>query len=248
MSLLAALAQIAGQGIGGGMVANAKEGFDIQAQAKQEAADAAKQAEQLKFYREDMNLRSSDSKADREARAEEERQRRAADAEQRRLDRLSAEKIAGMRQSGSASNTDELRGLKWVDSTISGIDSELYKLSKAYDEAMTPDEKSSIASQAAALRERRKSFITNPATLKILDSSGEWGQAYKASLFTPEQDNPAPYAGPLAQQQPEYKPTEPKRWSGNSDPEPGENTPSYGPGTSAAAPVGGRLWDYRQLK
>lgn len=236
MSLLAALAQIAGQGMGTGMVANAKAGFDIQAQAKKEAADKARLDAQLGFYRDEMDARSSDSRADREARAEEDRQRREADAEQRRLDRLSAEKIAGMRQSGSGSNTDELRGLKWVDSVIGGLDTELAKLGKAYDEAMDDNEKQAIAGQAAALRERRKAFITNPATLKILDSSGDWGQAYKASLLTQgdEPENKPAYDGPLSTTQPAKSPVRPSNWFG-SDPKPGVNsTPIQDPTEPAA--------------
>ena len=35
----------------------------------------------------------------------------------------------------------------------------------------------------------RENFVTNPGTLKILDESGSFGQAYKSTLFADEQDS-----------------------------------------------------------
>ena len=78
MSLLGSIAAALSEGVGGGMVQNAKLGEEHEAQAKKEAADNARLQEQLKRYDADRESRekiygmqAEEGKADREARAKE---------------------------------------------------------------------------------------------------------------------------------------------------------------------------------
>ena len=85
MSLLGSIAAALSEGVGGGMVQNAKWGEEKTAQAKKEAAADARLKEQLKRYDEDRLSREAmnatnleDSKAARAAQAEENRRLREA--------------------------------------------------------------------------------------------------------------------------------------------------------------------------
>lgn len=188
MSLLGSIAAALSEGVGGGMLQNAKWGEEKAAQAKKEAAYDARLKEQLKRYDDDRISRETMNAAN----LEDSKAARAAQAEENRLNRISNEKIAGMRASsagGGGSNADELRGLRFVDGKITDFDTAIGNLYKAYDSEMDPQKQQVIAGQIDVLRAQRKNFITNPATLSILDSSGSFGKAYKAALFTDKQDS-----------------------------------------------------------
>lgn len=186
MSLLGDIAAALSEGIGGGMIANAQWGIEEDKQAKKEAADNARLQEQLKRYDADRESRekiygmqAKEGKADREARAKES----AADRDlQWRIANLN-----NSRRGSGGSNADELRGLRFVDGKITDFDTAIGNLYKAYDSEMDPQKQQVIAGQIDVLRAQRKNFITNPATLSILDSSGDFGKAYKAALFTDQQ-------------------------------------------------------------
>lgn len=184
MSLLGDIAAALSEGIGGGMIANAQWGIEEDKQAKKEAADNARLQEQMKRYDADRESRDKYYAAQ----TDESKAERAARAEQSRLDRESNERIAGMRErSSGGSNADELRGLKFVDGKITDFDTQIGNLMKSYDSEMDPQKQQVIAGQIDVLRAQRKNFITNPATISIMDSSGDFGKAYKAALLTDQQ-------------------------------------------------------------
>ena len=185
MGLLSSIAAALSQGVGNGMVASAKWGIEKEAQAKREAAENArldKQMERLdkqiasqeKMSKDEMTFRSSEAKKQREW-----------EADQKRLDREA--ELARSRSVRSGSNSDELRGLKFVDGKITDFDTQIGNLMKAHDSEIDPQRQQVIADQIDVLLAQRKNFITSPATLNILASSGSFGQAYAAALFPPKQ-------------------------------------------------------------
>ena len=187
MSLLGNIAAALSAGVGDGMVGAGKWGIEEEAQRKKEAADDARLQEQMKRY--DADRESRDKQYERmNADSKEERLSR---AEQAAADRDMQWRIANLRNSsgGGGGSSNLFKGLEFVDGRIADFDKSIGLLSKARDEEMDPQRQAAIDAQIDVFKQQRQSFITNPATLKILDSSGEYGQAYKASLFGVEPDN-----------------------------------------------------------
>lgn len=187
MSLLGDIAAALSEGIGGGMIANAQWGIEEDKQAKKEAADNARLQEHLKRYDADRESRekiyemqAEEGKADREARAKESA-----------ADRDLQWRIANLNNSrrGGGSNADELRGLTFVAKEVERFDAQLGNLHKLLGSTEDPTEKLQIMEQIKETSSLRKNFVTNPGTLKILDESGSFGQAYKSTLFADEQDS-----------------------------------------------------------
>ena len=187
MGLLSSIAAALSEGVGNGMVANAKWGIAEDEQAKKEAAENSRLEKTLAKYDADRESRekiygmqAEEGKADREARAKESA-----------ADRDLQWRIANLNHSrqGGGSNSDELRGLRFVDGKITDFDTAIGNLYKAQDSEMDPQKQQVISGQIDVLRAQRKNFITNPATLSILDSSGSFGKAYKAALFTDGSDS-----------------------------------------------------------
>ncbi len=187
MSLLGSIAATLSEGIGGGMMANAKWGEEYEAQAKKEAADNARLQEHLKRYDADRESRDKYYAA----LMDESKAERAARAEQAAADRENAWRIANIRANsgGGGSNADELRGLRFVAGEVERYDTQLGNLYKLLGSTEDPTEKLQIMEQIKETSGFRKSFVTNPGTLKILDESGSFGQAYKSTLFADEQDS-----------------------------------------------------------
>ena len=185
MGLLSSIAAALSEGVGNGMVANAKWGIAEDEQTKKEAAENSRLEKTLAKFDADRESRekiygmqAEEGKADREARAKESA-----------ADRDLQWRIANINNSrrGGGSNADELRGLRFVDGKITDFDTAIGNLYKAYDSEMDPQKQQVIAGQIDVLRAQRKNFITNPATISIMDSSGDFGKAYKAALFTDQQ-------------------------------------------------------------
>lgn len=179
MGLLSSIAAALSEGVGNGMVASAKWGIEEDQQAKKEKAEADRQKNyidnQKQINKENNAARSAENKAELESRAKDS----AADRDmQWRIANLRA-KSGG----GGSSNSDELRGLRFVDGKITDFDTQIGNMIKAHDSEMDPQKQLVIAGQIDVLRAQRKAFITNPATTKILDSSGDFGKAYAAALF-----------------------------------------------------------------
>ena len=188
MSLLGSIAAALSEGVGGGMVQNAKWGEEKAAQAKKEAAENSRLEKTLAKYDADRESRekiygmqAEEGKADREARAKES----AADRDlQWRIANLN-----NSRRGSGGSNADELRGLRFVAGEVERFDAQLGNLHKLLGSTEDPAEKLQIMEQIKETSGLRKNFVTNPGTLKILDESGSFGQAYKSTLFADEQDS-----------------------------------------------------------
>lgn len=188
MSLLGSIAAALSEGIGGGMMANAKWGIEEDMQAKKEAADNARLKEQLKrdddrtqAYKDVEAARLEDGKAELEARVEE-----------NRLNRESNERIAGMRArssgGGGSSKGDALDSLKMLDLTIRGFDKERSELLADLENETDPGRRTAIQARVADITRRRGALITGPAAQKIAAMNGDIGAAYLSQYFEPKGD------------------------------------------------------------
>ena len=181
MGLLSSIAAALSEGIGNGMVANAKWGIAEDEQAKKESADNARLHEQLireddrtQAYKDRDAARLEDNKADREARAEE-----------ARLNRESNERIAAMqrRGAGGGGESSSLRELKFIDSQIADFDTTIKDLATAYAAEMDPEKQKAITGQIDAWRAKRQAFITSDIVQQTIASNGKLGQLYGAALY-----------------------------------------------------------------
>ena len=138
MSLLGSIAAALSEGVGGGMVQNAKWGEEKAAQAKKEAADNSRLEKTLAKYDADRESRENiygmqaeEGKADREARAKESA-----------ADRDLQWRIANLNHSrqGGGSNADELRGLRFVAGEVERFDAQLGNLHKLLGSTEDPTE------------------------------------------------------------------------------------------------------------
>lgn len=181
MSLLGSIAAALSEGVGGGMVQNAKWGEEKAAQAKKEAAYDARLKEQLKRYDEDRLSREAMNAAN----LEDSKAARAAQAEENRLNRLSNEKIAGMRASsaGGGGESSSLRKLKFIDSQIADFDTTIKDLTTAYAAEMDPEKQKAIAGQIDAWRAKRQAFVTSDIVQQTIASNGKLGQLYGVALY-----------------------------------------------------------------
>ena len=181
MSLLGSIAAALSEGVGGGMVQNAKWGEEKAAQAKKEAADDARLKEQLKRYDDDRLSREAMNAAN----LEDSKAARAAQAEENRLNRLSNEKIAGMhaRSAGGGGESSSLRELKFIDSQIADFDTTIKDLTTAYAAEMDPEKQKAIAGQIDAWRAKRQAFVTSDIVQQTIASNGKLGQLYGVALY-----------------------------------------------------------------
>lgn len=187
MGLLSSIAAALSEGVGNGMVANAKWGIAEDEQAKKEAAENSRLEKTLAKYDADRESRekiygmqAEEGKADREARAKESA-----------ADRDLQWRIANLNSSrrGGGSDADELRGLRFVAGEVERFDAQLGNLHQLLGSTEDPTEKLGIMEQIKTTSKLRDNFVTNPGVLKILDESGSFGQAYKSTLFVDEQDS-----------------------------------------------------------
>ena len=181
MSLLGSIAAALSEGVGGGMLQNAKWGEEKAAQAKKEAADDARLKEQLKRYDEDRLSRETMNAAN----LEDSKAARAAQAEENRLNRLSNEKIAGMRarSAGGGGESSSLRELKFIDSQITDFDTTIKDLTTAYAAEMDPEKQKTIAGQIDTWRAKRQAFVTSDVVQQTIASNGKLGQLYGVALY-----------------------------------------------------------------
>ena len=181
MSLLGSIAAALSDGVGGGMVQNAKWGEEKAAQAKKEAADDARLKEQLKRYDDDRKSRDKYYAG----MLEESKNERLSRAEQARLDRESNERIAGMRASsvGGSGESSSLRELKFIDSQITSLDNTIEDLNKAYAAEVDPEKQKAIAGQIDTWRAKRQAFVTSDIVRQTIASNGKLGQLYGAALY-----------------------------------------------------------------
>lgn len=181
MSLLGSIAAALSDGVGGGMVQNAKWGEEKAAQAKKEAAENARLKEQLKRY--DLDRQSRDKYN--AGLLEESKNERLSRAKQAAADRENAWRIANIRASsgGSGGETSSLRELKFIDSQIADFDTTIKDLTTAYAAEMDPEKQKAIAGQIDAWRAKRQAFVTSDIVQQTIASNGKLGQLYGSALY-----------------------------------------------------------------
>lgn len=181
MSLLGSIVAALSEGVGGGMLQNAKWGEEKAAQAKKEAAENARLKEQLKRY--DLDRQSRDKYY--AGLLEESKNERLSRAEQAAADRENTWRIANIRASsgGSGGETSSLRELKFIDSQITGFDNTIEDLNKAYAAEVDPKKQKAIAGQIDTWRAKRQAFVTSDIVQQTIASNGKLGQLYGAALY-----------------------------------------------------------------
>lgn len=181
MGLLSSIAAALSEGVGNGMVANAKWGIAEDEQAKKEAADDARLKEQLKRYDDDRQSRDKYYAG----LLEESKNERLSREEQARLERENNLKIAGMRASsgGGSGESSSLRELKFIDSQITGFDNTIEDLNKAYAAEVDPKKQKAIAGQIDTWRAKRQAFVTSDIVQQTIASNGKLGQLYGSALY-----------------------------------------------------------------
>ena len=185
MGLLSSIAAALSEGVGNGMVANAKWGIEEDQQAKKEAAENARLQETMKRY--DLDRKSRDNIYANQL--EDNKAERADRAEQARLDRENNLRIAGMRGNGGggSSKSDALSALKMLDTTIAGIDSERARLIGKLDGADTATTKE-IQATIANLSSQRENLLNSTDASNIWAANGEVGRAHRAQFFANTED------------------------------------------------------------
>ena len=214
MSLLGSIAAALSEGVGGGMVQNAKWGEEKAAQAKKEAADDARLQVQMK-----------NNDADRKSREgifagqlEEMKNERLSRAEQDVADRENAWRIANIRasSSGGRSRGDAIDDLKMLDLTIRGFDKERADLIADLENETDPGKRAAIQAQINDITQRRGALINGPAAKQIAAMNGEIGAAYLSQYFEPKQEQAPAQQVPDSPIKPPPRAGETSNWSGGS--------------------------------
>lgn len=191
MSLLGSIAAALSEGVGGGMVANAKWGEEHAAQAKKEAADDARLKEQLKRYDDDRQSRDKYYAG----LLEESKNERLSRAEQARLERENNLKIAGMhaRSAGGGGKNwldSPVKQLEMLDATIRGIDNERARL-LGQMEGADPQTAKSLQVSIDALSSQRENLLNSGDANAIWSANGQIGAAHRSQFFASTKDEKA---------------------------------------------------------
>ena len=192
MSLLGSIAAALSDGVGGGMLQNAKWGEEKAAQAKKEAAEDARLKEQLNRY--DLDRQSRDKYY--AGLLEESKNERLSRAEQAKLDRENDLRIANIRASsggsggGRGSAADARASLEMLDKTIRGIDAERARLAGKLEGADASTAKE-IQVSIDALSSQRENLLNSNDANNIWAANGEIGRAHRAQFFANTKDEKA---------------------------------------------------------
>ena len=190
MGLHSSIAAALSEGVGNGMVANAKWGIAEDEQAKKEAAENSRLEKTLAKYDADRESRekiygmqAEEGKADREARAKES----AADRDlQWRIANLNHSRQGG----GKGSAADARAGLEMLDTTIRGIDAERARLIGKLEGADASTAKE-IQVSIDALSSQRENLLNSNEANNIWAANGEIGRAHRAQFFANTKDEKA---------------------------------------------------------
>jgi hypothetical protein len=183
MGLLSSIAAALSEGVGNGMVANAKWGIAEDEQAKKEAADDARLKEQLKRYDDDRKSRDKYYAG----LLEESKNERLSREELARLDRENNLKIAGMRDHGGGGKNglaSPVKQLEMLDATIRGIDNELARL-LGQMEGADPQTAKSLQVSIDALSSQRENLLNSDDANVIWSANGQIGAAHRSQFFAP---------------------------------------------------------------
>lgn len=189
MSLLGSIVAALSEGVGGGMLQNAKWGEEKAAQAKKEAAENARLKEQLKRY--DLDRQSRDKYY--AGLLEESKNERLSRAEQARLERENNLKIAGMRDHGGGGKNgldSPVKQLEMLDATIRGIDNERARL-LGQMEGADPQTAKSLQVSIDALSSQRENLLNSGDANAIWSANGQIGAAHRSQFFASTKDEKA---------------------------------------------------------
>lgn len=184
MGLLSSIAAALSEGVGNGMVANAKWGIAEDEQAKKEAAENSRLEKMLAKYDADRESRDKIYAGQ----LEESKNERLSREEQARLDRENNLKIAGMRDHGGGGKNglaSPVKQLEMLDATIRGIDNERARL-LGQMEGADPQTAKSLQVSIDALSSQRENLLNSGDANAIWSANGQIGAAHRSQFFAPD--------------------------------------------------------------
>lgn len=186
MGLLSSIAAALSEGVGNGMVANAKWGITEDEQAKKEAAENSRLEKMLAKYDADRESRDKIYAGQ----LEESKNERSSREEQARLDRENNLKIAGMRDHGGGGKNglaSPIKQLEMLDATIRGIDNERARL-LGQMEGADPQTAKSLQVSIDALSSQRENLLNSGDANAIWSANGQIGAAHRSQFFAPDEE------------------------------------------------------------
>jgi len=186
MGLLSSIAAALSEGVGNGMVANAKWGITEDEQAKKEAAENSRLEKMLAKYDADRESRDKIYAGQ----LEESKNERLSREEQARLDRENNLKIAGMRDHGGGGKNglaSPVKQLEMLDATIRGIDNERARL-LGQMEGADPQTAKSLQVSIDALSSQRENLLNSGDANAIWSANGQIGAAHRSQFFAPAEE------------------------------------------------------------
>jgi hypothetical protein len=186
MGLLSSIAAALSEGVGNGMVANAKWGITEDEQAKKEAAENSRLGKMLAKYDADRESRDKIYAGQ----LEESKNERLSREEQARLDRENNLKIAGMRDHGGGGKNglaSPVKQLEMLDATIRGIDNERARL-LGQMEGADPQTAKSLQVSIDALSSQRENLLNSGDANAIWSANGQIGAAHRSQFFAPAEE------------------------------------------------------------
>ena len=186
MGLLSSIAAALSEGVGNGMVANAKWGIAEDEQAKKEAAENSRLEKMLAKYDADRESRDKIYAGQ----LEESKNERLSREEQARLDRENNLKIAGMRDHGGGGKNglaSPIKQLEMLDATIRGIDNERARL-LGQMEGADPQTAKSLQVSIDALSSQRENLLNSGDANAIWSANGQIGAAHRSQFFAPAEE------------------------------------------------------------
>lgn len=184
MGLLSSIAAALSEGVGNGMVANAKWGIAEDEQAKKEAAENSRLEKMLAKYDADRESRDKIYAGQ----LEESKNERLSREEQARLDRENNLKIAWMRDHGGGGKNgldSPVKQLEMLDATIRGIDNERARL-LGQMEGADPQTAKSLQVSIDALSSQRENLLNSGDANAIWSANGQIGAAHRSQFFAPD--------------------------------------------------------------
>ena len=189
MGLLSSIAAALSEGVGNGMVANAKWGIAEDEQAKKEAAENSRLGKMLAKYDADRESRDKIYAGQ----LEESKNERLSREEQARLERENNLKIAGMRDHGGGGKNglaSPVKQLEMLDATIRGIDNERARL-LGQMEGADPQTAKSLQVSIDALSSQRENLLNSGDANAIWSANGQIGAAHRSQFFASTKDEKA---------------------------------------------------------
>ena len=186
MGLLSSIAAALSEGVGNGMVANAKWGIEEGAQRKKDEQENTRYQKLMERYDADRISREGIFAGQ----LEEMKNERLSRAEQARLERENNLKIAGMRDHGGGGKNglaSPVKQLEMLDATIRGIDNERARL-LGQMEGADPQTAKSLQVSIDALSSQRENLLNSGDANAIWSANGQIGAAHRSQFFAPAKE------------------------------------------------------------